>query len=281
MENKEPNNDRKRMTRSPKSNLLLNTEMAADDIGEDGLVKITSTYKQINSFSTLRLPVNFKKLQHLDEVKFAYSVLQEKGRERSKYLAQVVNYCDEHHTNTNAEMRAQISYLRHLKMIKEKHEIKTRDDIIRLLSTDKNSEEYKNIKKNSLQILDPANSMFGFSKKNNASRRAFNRLYDLDPSDKIMTISRDVRQYLDEGFDLPMQIQLMNLCLKETIDDYHNYPDDPYLIQNFSLMMELSEKIVETRSVATTKKNLKTYDNVTDEISSLFANDTAFEEWLR
>lgn len=252
-----------------------------DEFDENGLVKITSHYPYCDKYRTLRLPVNFAKLKHVDDAIFAYSILEQKGREKAKYLVKVTNYCEDHNTKVNREMRSQISYLRYLKMIKIQYKLETQQDIINLLSMDKSSLDYEKITENSLVELTPKNVMLGFSKKNNDSRRAFNKLYNLETNETVFAIARAIRQYIDDGYDYPIQLQLMNKYLKEAIDDYHNYPDDNYLINNLSLMLELSDRIIDTRTVKAPSLDLKRYGNVTDAISSLFSGEAELKEFLK
>ena len=73
----------------------------------------------------------------------------------------------------------------------------------------------------------------------------------------------------------------MYKTLKELIDDYHNYPDDKFLMNNLQIMMELADEIIDTRTVISPENEHRKFDNITDEISSLFSSDTDFTEFLR
>ena len=122
------------------------------DIVEPELVPITPKYSQYEAFDSLRLPINFSKMPSMDSAVLAYNIFLQKGRDRSKYLVNVVAYCDSHKTNTNPEMRRSISYLRYLKMIKRNYKIETKRDIRELLATDKNSPEYQKIEEKALKM---------------------------------------------------------------------------------------------------------------------------------
>lgn len=251
------------------------------DIVEPELVPITPKYSQYEAFDSLRLPINFSKMPSMDSAVLAYNIFLQKGRDRSKYLVNVVAYCDSHKTNTNPEMRRSISYLRYLKMIKRNYKIETKRDIRELLATDKNSPEYQKIEEKALKMNDVRNAMFGLYKYNNKSRVVFNKLFDCTPTDRIIAISRYIEQYIYDGYDYPIQVQLMYKTLKELIDDYHNYPDDKFLMNNLQIMMELADEIIDTRTVISPENEHRKFDNITDEISSLFSSDTDFTEFLR
>ena len=251
------------------------------DVVEPELVPITPKYSQYDAFDSLRLPINFSKMPSLDSAVLAYNIFLQKGRDRSKYLVNIVMYCDSHKTDTNPEMRRVLSYLRYLKMIKMHYKIETKGDIRELLGTDKNSTEYQNIQEKAMKMEDVRNAMFGLYKHNNKSRVVFNKLFDCTPTDRIIAISRYVEQYIYDGYDYPIQIQLMYKTLKELIDDYHNYPDDKFLMNNLQIMLELADEIIDTRTVMNPVKESKKFENITDEISSLFSNDADFTEFLR
>lgn len=251
------------------------------DIVEPELVPITPKYSQYEAFDSLRLPINFSKMPSMDSAVLAYNIFLQKGRDRSKYLVNVVAYCDSHKTNTNPEMRRSISYLRYLKMIKRNYKIETKRDIRELLATDKNSPEYQKIEEKALKMNDVRNAMFGLYKYNNKSRVVFNKLFDCTPTDRIIAISRYIEQYIYDGYDYPIQVQLMYKTIKELIDDYHNYPDDKFLMNNLQIMMELADEIIDTRTVISPENEHRKFDNITDEISSLFSSDTDFTEFLR
>ena len=194
-------------------------------------------YKQVEGVNSLRLAVNFEKVNTLPKVIEAYNLLQIKEKSKAKLIADAIEFY-EANLHRNQQMMMAMLRLRAINKACEIFNISTDEDIIGLLETDPNSERFKEIEKHVPKFKEPKKMLLGFSESDPKMVALHKRLFDMSVNKRIILISDSVVAYSQCGKDEELLELQAYRYVRDKIIEYNAYPQlRSRIVVNLKLMI--------------------------------------------
>lgn len=196
-------------------------------------------YKQVEGVNSLRLAVNFEKVNTLPNVIEAYNLLQTKEKSKAKLIADAIEFYEEN-LHRNQQMMLAMLRLKAIKKACEIFKISTDEDIVDLLETDPDSERFKEIEKHVPKFKEPKRMLLGFSEGDPKMAALHKRLFDMSVNERIMLISNSVIAYSLCGKDEELLELQAYRYVRDKVVEYNAYPElRSSLIVNLKLMINI------------------------------------------
>lgn len=178
------------------------------------------TTQEPNKNSSFVLLLDFSKFEDFYVQEFAFDVLLTKGKKKSKYVCDCIEYYMKHGGTTvaNKEAKAKkdeisncafsqntdatLSFLRYLKRIADRYDLNTLIKIMNFFKMDMNSDEFQQIKNNTLPHPNHCRKMsLGFYKTDKEAANCFFLLINLSMNERVALISNAIQMYTQDMQD--------------------------------------------------------------------------------
>lgn len=201
---------------------------------------LSEKYKHAGHSLSLTLPVNFLKLNTLEMVIEAYNYLLLKGRRKTTFIMDAIDYYDSLPPR-NPHIAAFNDRRRIAQEAKETYSLETKADIKKLLAVSPKTKKYATICSLAPDYEVPKKMLCGFRIGDPRAEDMHKRLCSLQVQDRIMLISKAVVAYVLDGNDEDLETVNIHRFVKDYITEYRNTKDKNTVIENMALMMGITE----------------------------------------
>lgn len=192
-------------------------------------------YKKAGHSLSLTLPVNFLKHSSLDVVISAYNDLLIKGRKKSAFIMDAIDYYDS--LPERCEYIAVFNDRRRIaKKAAKLYSLKTKKDVKQFLSTPLDSDKFALINMSVPETLPPKKMLCGFRIGDPRAEAMHKRLCDMRVEDRVTLISKAVYIYVLDGMDEELESINVHRFVRDFILEYNNIENKDAVINNMMLM---------------------------------------------
>lgn len=200
--------------------------------------------KYIQDTNTLRLLIMYSQFADVDDVVFAFNVLQDKDYEKSLYITKAINYFDKTQNDT-FELTEAFFPLRCMNFIRKYYGINTKKSIQELLALGPESETYLNACDRMLKAEAPRPGLLGFNKNTPEAVAMHDRLFQMEVRERIMLISTAIKKYVMDGMDSAALMACSYKLVHDTMDEYEQSDDKTAVVQHFYDLLKRSKDLQE------------------------------------
>ena len=203
----------------------------------------------IQDTNTLRLLIMYSQFADVDDVVFAFNVLQYKDLEKSIYITKAINYYDKTQ-NDSSELTEAFFPIRCMGFVRKYYGVSTKKSVEELLSKGPESETYKNACERMLKNEVPRPGLLGFNKTAPEAVAMHNRLFQLEVRERIMLIATAIKKYVMDGMDGEIMAACAYKLVHDAIDEYTAAENKSIVVQHFYDLLKQSQHLEKTHIVA-------------------------------
>lgn len=197
--------------------------------------------KYVQKTTSLRLLIKYDKHKETDSVILTFNVLQDKGRQKARYIMNAIEHADAHNGVSEAE-RDFLFTIRCFRFLKLYFNLKSKESIEELLEGGLESSAFKVSEEKMLGSEEPRTSLLGFNKSIPEEIKMHDRLFQLEPTDRIALICNSVEKYVKDGMDNEALTRIAFRSMHELFIQYDQSKNKSEVVQNVYDIIQMAEK---------------------------------------
>lgn len=199
-------------------------------------------YKQ--KTNTLRLLLMYSQFKDIDDVVFAFNVLQDKDYEKSVYIEKAIAHYDAT-KDDSAEITEALFPVRCMNFIRSYYGVNSKKDVKNLLSLGVESTTYQNAKERMLKNEEPREGLLGFNRNKPEAVALHKRLFEMDVRPRIMLIAAAIKKYVMDGMDSAALMACSYKMVYDSINEYEASSNKMQVVDNFYNLLQQAKSFPE------------------------------------